>query len=165
MVKTAVAVMVLCLVVSPAAFASPPYWIQADIVRGGDGTPRGPVCVNTGVFLPGEAVVWRALVYETAAGQALSPSEVRARGVQAVVHLQNGLTIPLRYGTHPPDPKAPVHETYWSAQWVIPPDTPPQRITWEIVVTDARGASVTYTPLGQTAGLALLTVGQPGSPK
>ncbi len=141
-----------------AAFASGDYLIQADIVRGGEGVPKGPVCVPNSVFLHGEATVFRVKVYDADGGAYIDPAAAEERGVKVEVQLGD-LTLPTHMGPHPPG--APNQDFYWTTHWVIPNDYPAGVVNWSIKVTDASGRTGTFEPIGQNIGIPALMIMPP----
>lgn len=130
---------------SMALAAGPAYFVNADVVRGSK-NPAGPTCVLTPVFKTGEQIVWRAVVYDAATGQQLTPDEVQAKGIKVVAKLENGDTYEMEYGQHP---KEEPQIWLWVAAWVIPPVYPTGTLKYDIVVTDNAGNEVTWMPIGQ----------------
>lgn len=137
------------------AAAAPAYYIQADTVRGGEGVPRGAVCVANSVFFTGESIVWRAKVFDTATGEALTAEQVEQRGIKVVVSMDNGQSVDLAFQGHPPGAD---FDMYFTGHFVIPDDAPTGTINWTLTATDNQGNSATFEPLGQKAGLALTTI-------
>jgi hypothetical protein len=60
--------------------------------------------------------------------------------------------------THPPPPTAPVHMSYLSGALYIKPDHPTGTMPWTLTVTDSKGGTGTFIPVGQQAGVAVLTI-------
>jgi hypothetical protein len=147
---------------TPATTGDAKYRIYADVVTSGIGRPgvQGVNCVDQSVFFPGDDVVFRAVIADGATGKPLSPEDVQRLGVQAVVTLSDGTKVPLRLGSHPPPPNAPVHKIYWAARTPIAADHPTGTLTWTVSVTDKAGHSTTFAPMGQDAGIAVLTIAQ-----
>ncbi|MFA5569205.1 MAG: hypothetical protein WC972_11240 [Trueperaceae bacterium] len=136
----------LAFAISAAAFAQgPAYIVNADVVRGAK-NPVGPTCVLTPVFKTGEQVVWRAVVYDAATGEKLTPEEVVARGIKVTATLEDGTSFDMEYGLHPKDPP----QIYlFVGAWVIPPVYPTGTLQYTITVTDDAGNSVVWEPIGQ----------------
>lgn len=141
-----------------AAFASGEYLIQADIVRGGEGVPKGPVCVPNSVFLHGEATVFRIKVYDADGGAYIDPKIAEERGVKVEIQVGDA-TMPTHMGPHPPG--APNQDYYWTTHWVIPSDYPAGVINWSVKVSDAAGGSGTFEPIGQNIGIPALMIMPP----
>ncbi len=155
-VLTSVAVMVaLC---ASLAAAQSNYYMQADAVRGAEGTPQGAVCVPNSVFLPGESIVWRAKIFDSHTGEVLTGGQIKELGITMQVSVSNGQTVDLHYGSHPPDPKAPKHGMYWSGHWVVPADAPTGTLTYTLTAKDAQGNTTTFEPIGQNVGIPPLTI-------
>lgn len=153
-----VALLASFLPFSGAAVAAPGYFVQADIIRGSAGKLAGPRCVPTSVFVPGEAVVFRARVLDATTGRELKPSAVKARGLQVKVRLSNGRTMAARYIRHPKNPHAPSHGFYWSAMWKVPENAPAGHVTWQISASDKEGRKGRFAPIGQELGIADLQI-------
>jgi hypothetical protein len=96
-------------------------FIHGDFVQDGS-------CVPMSQFGPGERVVFRARVTDARTGEVVPEAEV-------VVRLDNGLTVPLRYGPHPPPHIGPSFEEYWTGVWAIRPDTPMGIVRFSIEAT------------------------------
>lgn len=134
------------------------YWVMVDLVRGSI-QPVGTVCVQTNVFKLGEEVVWRARVLDVATGadpgeSGKNPVALEERGLKVTVYLENGLSFPLRYGSHPPRPgPGDAVVWFWATGWKIPDDFPTGRLKWWVVVTDKTGAFVRFDPIGTGANL------------
>lgn len=145
---------------SLAAVAASNYYIHADIVRGRTGA-QGAICVANSVFFPGESVVWRALVFDAASQAALSEEQVKKLGVRVTIALDNGASLSMRLRLHPPDPKAPRQDRFWSVSYPIAANAPLGTIKWTMAATDNDGNTGSYAPIGQDAGLNLLTIAKP----
>ena len=63
------------------------------------------------------------------------------------------------------DPKAPKRELFWSVNYMVPPTAPIGTIKWNMSVADKDGNTGSYTPIGQEAGLNLLTIAKPAAAK
>ncbi|HZS02409.1 MAG TPA: hypothetical protein VFE37_27080 [Chloroflexota bacterium] len=98
--------------------------IQSDMVIGAPGP-----CVLQSRFHPGDRVVFRAKVYDAQTGQ-LAPN------AQVVVRLEDGTTLNMQYGAHPPPNVGPSTDEYWTAVWAIRPDTPMGIVRYSIEATD-----------------------------
>lgn len=147
---------------TPALIGDAKYRIYADTVTSGIGRPgvQGVNCVNQTVFFPGDTVVFRAVIADGPTGRPLTRDDVQRLGVQAVVTLSDGTKLPLRLESHPPPPNAPAHKIYWAGAAPIPADHPTGALTWTVTVSDKSGHSTTFTPMGQEAGVAVLTIAQ-----
>ena len=134
------------------------YWVMVDLVRGSV-QATATVCAQTNVFKHGEEVVWRARVLDVASSE--DPGDggknlvaIQERGLKVTAYLENGLSLPLRYGQHPgrATPGAPV-AWFWATGWKIPDDFPTGTLKWWVVVTDKTGAFVRFDPIGAGANL------------
>jgi hypothetical protein len=152
---------VLIAVLATSAFANT-YFVQMDIVRGATGA-KGAVCVSNSVFQPGEAVVWRAYVFDAVSGARVSQAEVTSRGIKLEVTLDSGKTVDMSYGAHPPGAPASSQEHYWTGAWDIPSDAAVGTYNWTLTVTDNAGHKDSFTPIGQGIGLDQLTIAKPHS--
>jgi hypothetical protein len=72
--------------------------------------------------------------------------------------MSDGTTQPLTMKNHPPPPAAPVHMSYLSGALFIKGDHPTGTLPWTLAVTDSKGNTGTFTPVGQAAGVAVLTI-------
>ena len=129
------------------------YSVAVDLVRGSF-QPLGPVCVQTSVFKQGEEVVWRVRVLDVASGEdpgegGKNPVALEERGMKVTVYLENGVSFPMRYGSHPGRPGPGVAAVwFWSVAWKIPADYPTGSLRWWVVVQDKTGAFVRFDPIG-----------------
>jgi hypothetical protein len=154
----------LCANALPAqaqtAPAAAPLHVMADVVTGarnGKGV-QGAICVQQSVFFPGDWVIFRAVVSD-ANGTPLTGDQIAQRGVKVSVKTAEGATFPLNYGPHPP-PEVPVpqHDNYFVAAYHIAADHPTGNLPWTLTVTDAQNRTLTFNPIGQTAGVAVLQI-------
>ncbi len=152
---------VLVAVLATTAFANT-YFVQMATIRGGTGA-KGPVCVSNTVFQPGEAVVWQAYVFDAVTGARLTPDAIEQRGIKLEVKFEDGMTVDLKYGAHPPSAPAANQEHFWTGAWDIPVDVAVGTYNWSMTVTDNAGHSDTFTPIGQGVGLNQLTIAKPAS--
>ena len=136
------------------------YRIYADTVTSGQDKNgmQGAPCVNQTMFFTGSVIVFRAVIADAASGVELTAADIAQRGVKAVVSLADGTTIPVTMKNHPPPPAAPVHMSYLSGTLFVKSDHPTGTMPWTLTVTDSKGNTGTFTPIGQTAGVAVLTV-------
>ena len=143
------------------------FRIAADTVTSGNNPGvQGVPCVNETVFFPGEVVVFRAVIADGATGAPLTQADVAGRGIEAIVTTSEGRNIPMRFGMHPPPqavPNAPRRSPYWSGTMPISKDHPTGSLPWSITVTDKAGQKTTYSPIGQDAGVSVLTIATPKS--
>lgn len=140
------------------------YRIYADTVSNGlKPGVQGVTCVNQSVFFAGDLIVWRAVIADAATGVELTAADVAQRGLRVAATLPDGTTVPLRLGSHPPPPNVPAHESYWSGSVLIKPDHPTGTLPWTVTVTDNQGRSGTFTPVGQAAGISVLTIAAKGA--
>jgi len=152
---------VLAAVLATSAFANT-YFVQMATIRGGTNA-KGPVCVSNTVFQPGEAVVWQAYVFDATTGGRLSQDAIDARGIKVEVTLDNGDSVTMDYGAHPPSAPASNQEHFWAGAWDIPADVATGTYNWTITVTDNAGHKDSFTPIGQGVGLNQLTIAKPQS--
>lgn len=141
-----------------AATGAPAYRIVADSVVAQSTVQPGGVSVNQDVFFPGDLIVFRAVIADGVAGVPLDQAAITLRGVKVAVALKDGTVIPVRYGVHPPPNIAPKGILYWTGALLVKPDRPTGSYPWTMTVSDAAGHTTTFTPIGQEAGLAVLTV-------
>jgi hypothetical protein len=136
------------------------YRIYADTVTSGTDLHgmQGAPCVNQTMFFAGGSVVFRAVISDGVTGVALSAADIAQRGIKAVVTLSDGTTVPVTMKNHPPPPAAPVHMSYLSGSLFIKADHPTGSLPWTLAVTDSKGNTGTFTPVGQAAGVAVLTI-------
>lgn len=143
------------------------FRVVADTVTAGNNPGvQGVPCVNETVFFPGQVVVFRAVIADGASGTPLTQADVASRGIEAVVTTSEGRNVPMRFGPHPPPqavPNAPRRVPYWSGTMPIAKDHPTGSLPWSITVTDKSGQETTYSPIGQDAGVSVLTVATPKS--
>jgi hypothetical protein len=114
--------------------------IQSDMVVGAPGP-----CILQSRFHPGDRVVFRAKVYDAQTGQ-LVPN------AQVVVRLEDGTTIEMQYGPHPPAHIAPSTDEYWVAVWAIRPDAPLGIVRYTIDATDG-GRTGHFEPFNNMTSL------------
>ena len=138
------------------------YRVVADTVTSGNNPGlQGIACVNETVFFPGDVVVFRAVVADGASGTALTQADIASRGITAVVTTSEGRQIPMRFGVHPPpNVPAPKRAPYWSGTMPIPRDHSAGTLPWSITVSDNQGGKTTYSPIGQDAGVSVLTIAE-----
>lgn len=134
------------------AQAAPKYFVQADVVRGAPGA-QGAVCVSNSVFYPGEHVVWRAQVFDMATGKALTEAQVKAAGLILTATLDNGVKSTLNYEAH-----GAKKDLFWAGGWQTTAKTPTGTLKWTVTAKDKAGNTASFQPIGQDAGLAVLTV-------
>jgi len=143
-------------VVSPATTS---LVVAADMVRGGAGA-QGPTCVLTSQYQQGEEVVFRARITDSKTGKqvpedpatllAMDPAPTSDQlasstaGINVVVHLSDGQTIPLSFGGHPG--RAPV-DYFWAGSWSIPANYPTGTLDYYVTADwPAEGASGRWDP-------------------
>jgi hypothetical protein len=126
--------------------AEPAFRVMSDIVAEG-------VCVHQSVFAPGDTIIWRAVV-QGDDGVPLAAGAIAARGITAVVTLRDGTTFKLR----PPAAHAPAPALFWTVPWKVPVHHPTGTLPWTLTVTDRSGGKTVFTPIGQAAGAAVLTI-------
>jgi hypothetical protein len=110
------------------------------------------------MFFAGGLIVWRAVIADATTGVALTAADIAQRGLKVAVTLADGTTIPVTMKLHPPPPAAPVHMSYLSGSLFIKPDHPTGTMPWTLTATDSKGNTGTFTPVGQAAGVAVLTI-------
>jgi hypothetical protein len=154
----------LCAGTLPAAAQSAPgaapLRVSADVVtsaRNGKGA-QGVLCVQQSVFFPGDWVIFRAQVSD-ANGVPLTADQIAQRGVKVSVATAEGAKLSLEYGPHPP-PNVPVpsHALYFVAPYHIAQEHPTGSLPWTLTVSDNQNHTVTFTPIGQAAGVAVLQI-------
>jgi hypothetical protein len=126
--------------------AQPAFRVMSDIVDEG-------ICVHRSVFAPGDKIIWRAEIQDDD-GTPITADRVKARGITAVVRLSDGTTFAL----HPPVEHAPASEVFWTVPWQVPAHHRTGTLPWTLTVTDRRGGKTVFTPIGQAAGAAVLTI-------
>jgi hypothetical protein len=126
--------------------AQPAFRVMSDIVAEG-------ICVHQSVFAPGDTIIWRAEVQDDD-GVPIAADAIKARGITAVVTLSDGTTFALR----PPDAHAPASEVFWAVPWHVPLHHRMGTLPWTLTVTDRSGGKTVFTPIGQAAGAAVLTI-------
>jgi len=125
------------------------YVIVADVARGNQGSPTGPICVGTSGFERGEPVVWRAMVYDANTGALVNGSdEVASRGLSLNVEVEGqGDALAMEHGPHGDN-----ELFFWTTAWVIPPNVSGQ-VKYTINVEDAEGRTGQLEVLGSTEGV------------
>ena len=114
--------------------------IQSDLVVGAPGP-----CALQSRFHPGDRVVFRAKVYDAQTGQL-------ATNAQVVVRLEDGTTLDMRYGAHPPPQVGPATDDYWVAVWAIRPDALMGIVRYSIDATDG-GRTGHFEPFNNMTSL------------
>jgi len=132
--------------------AQPAFRVMSDIVAEG-------VCVHQSVFAPGDKIIWRAEVQDDD-GVPIAADAIKARGITAVVKLSDGTTFALR----PPVAHAPASEVFWTVPWQVPRHHRTGTLPWTLTVTDHSGGKTVFTPIGQAAGAAVLTIAKKTAP-
>jgi hypothetical protein len=153
----------LAAVMPPAnAQSTAAFRVAADTVTSGNNPGvQGVPCVNETIFFPGDVVVFRAVVADGASGTPLTQADITSRGITAVVTTSEGRSIPMRFGLHPPpNVQAPNRAPYWSGTMPISRDHATGTLPWSITVSDSQGAKTTYSPIGQAAGVSVLTIAE-----
>ncbi len=136
----------------PSEAAQPAFRVMSDIVAEG-------VCVHQSVFAPGDKIIWRAEVQDDD-GVPIGAEAIKARGITAVVTLSDGTTFAL----HPPVEHAPASEVFWTVPWQVPAHHRTGTLPWTLTVTDRSGGKTVFTPIGQAAGAAVLTIAKKTAP-
>jgi hypothetical protein len=149
----------------PAMAGGKTYRLFADVVTSGAGRPgvQGALCVTQTVFFPGDLIVFRSVIADGPTGTPLTAADVARLGLTAVVSLSDGSKVPLRLGTHPPPPNAPLHSTFWSGSLSTKGDHPTGTLKWTLTVSDKAGNTTTFEPMGQAEGSTVLTLAQKAS--
>ncbi len=137
------------------AQTAPAFRVMADVVA-------SQICIPQSIFAPGDTIVFRAEVDDDN-GVRITADQIKARGITAVVTLKDGTQVPLRFGIHPPFPNVPATDTYWGGAYYVKPDHPTGTLPWSLTVSDSSGAKATFTPIGQPAGLSVLTIALKGA--
>jgi len=132
--------------------AQPAFRVMSDIVAEG-------ICVHQSVFAPGDKIIWRAEVQDDD-GVPIAADAIKARGIQAIVTLSDGTTFALR----PPEANAPASEVFWTVPWQVPLHHRTGTLPWTLTVTDRSGGKTVFTPIGQAAGAAVLTIAKKPAP-
>jgi hypothetical protein len=132
--------------------AQPAFRVMSDIVAEG-------ICVHQSVFAPGDTIIWRAEVQGND-GVPIAASEIKARGITAIVTLSDGTTFALR----PPEANAPASEVFWAVPWRVPLHHRTGTLPWTLTVSDRSGGKAVFTPIGQAAGAAVLTIAKKPAP-
>ena len=139
---------------------APAWRVTADVVtsaRNGKGV-QGVICVQQSVFAPGDTIIFRAVVTDLS-GTPLTADQLTQRGVKVAVTTGEGARIPLVYEQHPPpNVPSPNHDNYFAAAYPISHDHPTGTLTWTLAATDAQGHTVTFTPIGQAAGVTAVQI-------
>jgi len=131
----------------------PAFRVMSDIVAEG-------VCVHQSVFAPGDTIIWRAVVQDND-GVPIAAGAIKARGITAIVTLSDGTTFALR----PPEANAPASQVFWTVPWHVPRLHRTGTLPWTLTVSDRSGGKAVFTPIGQAAGAAVLTIAKkPASP-
>ncbi|MGH2390339.1 MAG: hypothetical protein ACRDIE_19225 [Chloroflexota bacterium] len=133
------------------------YVIQADFVLGAKGLPpKADACIANAVFHPGQQIVWRARIYDSATGKVVAPGQVKKLGLTATVVLKSGKKFAMMNIPHPPQAKKQVF--YWTAAWVVSKTYPFGPLVWTINAKDSSGGSTTFAPIGQDVGVPSIII-------
>ena len=137
------------------------YRIAADTATSGQNPGvQGTPCVTQTIFFPGDVIVFRAALAEGTSGAPLTQAQIESRGITAVVSV-DGRSVPMRFGPHPPPfVQAPNRALYWSGTLTLTSTHATGTLPWTLTVSDNTGAKTVYTPIGQDAGVSVLTVAQ-----
>jgi hypothetical protein len=141
------------------------FRIGADTVTSGNNPGlQGIPCVNQTVFFPGDVIVFRAVVADGVTGAPLTEADVASRGIEVTVTTSESRPVQLKLGFHPPpQTQAPKRLSYWTGSMAIPKTHPTGTLPWTITVSDKQGLKTTYSPIGQEAGISVLTIATPKS--
>lgn len=143
-----------------AAASSHSYVIQADVVLGAVGAPKGaPACVPQAVFFAGEHILWRARIADAATGKQVSQAEIKQLGITVTVLVQGGPTVKMVYEAHPPAQAHPKKQSYyWVGPWAVTATYPTGPLSWTIKVQDKMGDTATFAPIGQDVGIPSIII-------
>ncbi len=161
-----------CAPAAPEPKAPSELILTVDMVRGAGGAPKGAACVMNSQFQRGEAVVFRARVFDPATAKELPvvASELLARsvppereelgamaqGLEVVVHLADGQSFPMRFGDHPGRGR-PAADYFWTVSWVIPEDYPTGTIkSWVTADWSAESKSGRWDPFNSRPALLVV---------
>ncbi len=123
------------------------YVIVTEVVKGSAGAVGAP-CELTSVFKKGEQVVWHAVLFSGKTGEKLNDhGEMQKRGVKVQVELENGKTIDMHHGEHPPSGSPKIY--YWAGAWKISPGAPTGKMTYKITAKDKEGRTGTLNMFGK----------------
>jgi len=111
------------------------------------------ICVHQSVFAPGDTIIWRAEIQDND-GVPIAAGAVKARGITAMVTLSDGTTFALR----PPEANVPASAVFWTVPWRVPLHHRTGTLPWTLTVRDRSGGTAVFTPIGQAAGAAVLTI-------
>jgi hypothetical protein len=136
------------------------YVIQADVVLGSVGAPKGAAaCVPNAVFFAGEHIDWRARIADAATGKQLSQAQIKQLGITVTVLLQGGPTVKMVYEAHPPAQAHPKKQSYyWVGPWAVTATYPMGPLLWTIKVQDKLGDTATFAPIGQDVGIPSIII-------
>lgn len=152
--KRVVSILVLAFLGS-LAFGQPSYFVKADMVRGAEGA-QGAVCVPNSVFVPGEKIVFRAVVVDATTGEELSFEEGQERGLTATVNVEGQEPVAMFWP--PAEEGGPEGTSFFRGPWAIPSDFPTGMYGWTISVTDAEGNTADFSPIGASFGAGSITI-------
>ncbi len=123
---------------APAVTAKP-----AILVVSGDSVSATEGCVATSDYTRGSMIVFRAQVHTMAGNLAPATDKV-------VVHLSNGMNLPMM-DIHHPLPGKPM---YWVATWAIPMNAKLGTLSYTITATNPKnGVHGTYSPFPSPTSL------------
>lgn len=123
-----------------AAAQGQDYVIVNEVVKGGGGAvvESGAPCELTSVFKKGESIVWHAVTFSGSTGEKINDhAEIQKRGLKLQVELENGETIDMHHGEHPPDETPKVY--FWAGSWKVSPGAPTGKMTYSITAKDNEG--------------------------
>ena len=92
---------------------------------------------------------------DSATGAELTAAQIEEQGISIDISISDGQSLNLHYGAHPPGADL---DYYFTNHLVIPDDQPIGTLTWTATAKDSQGNSATFEPVGQKAGLGLLTI-------
>ena len=142
-------------VLGSLGFAQQAYFVKADMVRGAEGA-QGAVCVPNSVFVPGEKIVFRAVVVDPATGEELTFEEGQERGLTATVTIEGQEPVAMFWP--PAEEGGPEGTSFFRGPWAIPADFPTGMYGWTIEVTDAEGNTAEFSPIGASFGAGSITI-------
>jgi hypothetical protein len=122
------------------AAAADRLFFEGDVVRGiPKSGPTGPGCVLNSQFKYKELVVWRVRVFDPAKKEQIGKGELKS----LVVHLSDGIKLPMHFGKHPPKNST---DHFWTVSWLIPPNYPTGSFGYKVVATEKSGKQHSWQP-------------------
>ena len=145
--------------------------LYSDMVRGHTNPTMGPTCALSSQYLPGESIVWRIRLFDTASNSVLpkSTEELLAEapdgdalaamveGVDVAVHLSDGQIFPAHFGAHS---GAEPTDYFWTTMWEVSDEYPTGTLDYWVTVDVAEsGMSARYDPFN--VAISKLTIVEP----